>query len=434
MSMPARILVPLDLTTPGEAKLPIAESYARAFGAEILLLHVLPRLPALKVLDDLRSARRKADLDNTLDVPTSAEAAARSYLDAIAARLRAAGVRVQAIVREGAIAPTVLDVAGRQGVELIILGSNQRPGLSRLMLGDTAQAIVRGAPCPTLLVRPALETTGGTPAIRSFTDDATRAGLLVPRTIGLRTVALARIIGSVGKAGDLAANFRPPRRSTGENQRYDNVRDVSAGVAGREGIALPPIDLYKLGYGYYVLDGHRRVAAARELGQDEIEANVTEFVPVEDPEAQRAFAARRAFERATGLTRIGAARPESYERLQGLIRAWATRHMADVALAEAAERWYSKIFRPQAKRIRALRLNRYFIGERTADIFVRLADYRRAEGKLRGSKLSWEEAVRSFAGQIAGPPPHELEATLDPHLASPEMVDASAALPGPDEA
>lgn len=421
MSIPSRILLPLDLTVPGEAKLPVAEGYARAFGAEILLLHVLPRLPVLTALDDRRAARRNADLDNTLDVPTSAEAAARSYLGVIAARLRAAGVRAQPIVREGAIAATVLDVAAREGVGLIILGSNLRPGLSRLVLGDTAQAIVRGAPCPTLLVRPALASAGAAPAIRSFTDDATRAGLLVPRTIGPRTVALARIIGSVGKAGELGANFRPARPNTGEAQRYDKVRDVSAGTAGREVISLPPIDLYKLGYGYYVLDGHRRVAAAKELGQDDIEANVTEFVPVEDRAAQRTFAARRAFERATGLTRVGAARPETYGRLQGLIAAWAARHMADAPLAEAAERWYSKVFRPQAKRIRALRLNRYFLGERTADIFVRLADHRRAEGEARGQKLAWDAAVRTFADRVSGrpqpdPPPGDNNSRIAPEM------------------
>ncbi len=422
MSIPTRILLPLDLTTPGEAKLPVAEGYARAFGADILLLHVMLRMPALTAFDDLRAARRNSDQDNTLDMPSPAEAAARSYLDTVAARLRSTGVRAQPIVREGAIAATVLDVARREGVDLIILGSNPRPGLSRLMLGDTAQSIVRGAPCPTLLVRPAMETAGSPPTIRSFTDDATRAGLLVPRTIGRRTVAVSRIIGSVGKASELGANFRPARRTPGELQRYDGVRDVSAGITGTAGVGLPPIDLYKLGYGYYVLDGHRRVAAAKELGQDEIEADVTEFVPVEDPEAQRGFAARRVFERATGLTRIGAVRPETYERLQTLIAAWAERHLPDVSLYEAADRWYYKVFRPQAKRIRALRLNRYFLGERTADIFIRLADYRRSESKRLERKLSWDDAVRAFANLAYGRP----HTTETPAAADPTLPNAVA--------
>jgi hypothetical protein len=40
---------------------------------------------------------------------------------------------------------------------------------------------------------------------------------------------------------------------------------------------VPPVELYQLGFGYYVLDGHHRVAAARLLGQLEIDANVVRF-------------------------------------------------------------------------------------------------------------------------------------------------------------
>ena len=68
-----------------------------------------------------------------------------------------------------------------------------------------------------------------------------------------------------------------------------------------------PIDVYKLGYGYYVVDGHRRVAAHKELGYDDIAANVTEYLPATDTDAQQLFTARRNFERATGLTSVGAA-------------------------------------------------------------------------------------------------------------------------------
>ena len=42
MSEVKRILIPLDLSPLGEAKLPVAEAQARAFGAELILLHVLP--------------------------------------------------------------------------------------------------------------------------------------------------------------------------------------------------------------------------------------------------------------------------------------------------------------------------------------------------------------------------------------------------------
>lgn len=396
MHVPDRILLPLDLSVAGEAKLPVAEAYARAWGAEVVLLHVLPRSPTLAAIGELRPRRAPNPDDPAVGLPTQAEAAARAYLDAVAARLRAAGVGVRALVREGAVAATTLEVARQLGVGLIMIGSNQRPPLTRLMLGDSARAIVRAAPCPVLLVRPALEAGGPAPAIRSFTDDATRAGLLAPRALGTRTIDLGRIIGSVGKATELGPNFRPLRPSSGEEQRYAEVRAVSA-----TGGALAPIDLYKLGYGYYILDGHRRVAAAKELGQDEITANVTEFLPTEDPVAQRDFTARRAFERATGLSRIGAARPETYTRLQEQIVAWAVRHDQPQG-REAAERWYVRVYRPQAKRIRAARLNRLFPGERTADIFVRLADHRDALSRERGEKIGWDEALKSFAAGGGG--------------------------------
>jgi hypothetical protein len=45
------------------------------------------------------------------------------------------------------------------------------------------------------------------------------------------------------------------------------------------GRALPPVELYRLGDGYYVLDGHHRVAAALAVGQLALDARVTEFAP-----------------------------------------------------------------------------------------------------------------------------------------------------------
>lgn len=73
--MVRRILVPIDLTPIGEAKLPVAQQYALAFDAEVLLLHVLPN----KAMDP--------------DVVLPAEASARAYLDILVASLVHAGVR-----------------------------------------------------------------------------------------------------------------------------------------------------------------------------------------------------------------------------------------------------------------------------------------------------------------------------------------------------
>ncbi len=368
-----RILVPLDQSPLGEVKLPVAEEQALAFDAEVILLHVLPEDTAAKN-----------------GAVSTEESKARAYLDTIAARMRAARVKARPLVRFGPVAKTALETARAERVDLIIIGSNVRTGLSRLLLGNVAEEIVRDAPCPVLLVRPDVSVPQPAPAVPSFADDAARAGPVAPRSLGSRTVEIARIVGSVGRAADLGPDFRALNKRLEDEQRYERILK-----AMEQGANMPPVELYKLGYGYYVLDGNHRVAAAKQLGQLEIDAIVTEFVHIADAQAQRVFAERRAFERSTGLTRVGVAQPGNYARLEELIQQCAERHQL-TDLRQAATRWYSEVYRPLAARIRAMRLSQHFPGERTADIYVRLADYRRSESELQGRELSWEEALESF--------------------------------------
>jgi nucleotide-binding universal stress UspA family protein len=372
---PKRILVPLDLIPAGEAKLPIAESQARAFGAEMILLHVM--------------SERAASLDGV----TQAEAHARAFLDAVALRLRSDGIVVQTLVRYGSVASTVLGVAREMKADLIIIGTNMRGGLSRLFPGAIADEIVHNAPCPVLLVRPALETAPPAPPVRSFVDDAAKAGPVAPRSLGARTVELARVIGSVGRPGELGADFRPLKPNQDDENRLKRLAH-----AMEQGLSLPPVELYKLGYGYYVLDGHHRVAIAKQNRQLWLDAVVTEYVPLSEPEAQRIFTERQRFERATGLTRIGMARPGSYARLEELIHELAEQH--DIKdLRDAARRWYAEVFRPAQLAVRARRLTQYFPGERTADVVLRLEDHRRLEAQRLGKNpqdFGWREALETF--------------------------------------
>jgi hypothetical protein len=229
-----------------------------------------------------------------------------------------------------------------------------------------ADQVTRAAPCPVLLVRPdRIPTRRG--RLRNFHEDADRVGLLVQRHLGVRTIEIGRIIGSVGRASDLGSDFRPPiwRRRKSDEDRFERIKS-----ALESGASLPPIDVYRLGFGYYVLDGHRRVAAAVATGQLELDANVIEFVPSGDELAQELFAARSGFERATGITEIGAARPETFHVLQRKIEDYQKEH----ALSElrlAARRWYAEVYRPLWRSIRAQPLDTYPPGDRTADVIAR---------------------------------------------------------------
>jgi len=61
---------------------------------------------------------------------------------------------VPAVVRDVAPAPAIVSYAEAHDIDLIVMGTHGRRGLRRLLLGSTAEEIVRTAPCPVFTVRP----------------------------------------------------------------------------------------------------------------------------------------------------------------------------------------------------------------------------------------------------------------------------------------
>jgi hypothetical protein len=146
--------------------------------------------------------------------------------------------------------------------------------------------------------------------LRSFESairDAGGVGAAVDR--GLREVPTERVVGSVGRAQNLRSDFFY-RTGKAVTQRFTRI-----GAAMLAGKALPPLELYKLKpppnipggepqvSEYYVVDGHHRVAMARQLGQDFLDAHVVEYAGAnlaaglgaagKEHEAQLAHALRR---------------------------------------------------------------------------------------------------------------------------------------------
>jgi hypothetical protein len=91
---------------------------------------------------------------------------------------------------------------------------------------------------------------------------------------GIRTIKLEQIIGSLNREQDFDRSFRP----TSDNAFW---RWRSVDCAFHKDIALPPVELYKVGEIYFVVDGHHRISVARNQGQVFIEADVREFNIVE---------------------------------------------------------------------------------------------------------------------------------------------------------
>src|SRR5215213_354559 len=89
---------------------------------------------------------------------------------------------------------------------------------------------------------------------------------------GTRVVEVDGIVGSVGRWRDFDGSFLPARASMGDRwKRIDR--------AFQRGEDLPPVELYKIGEAYFVVDGHHRVSVARYHEVPTVEASVAEFHP-----------------------------------------------------------------------------------------------------------------------------------------------------------
>jgi hypothetical protein len=113
---------------------------------------------------------------------------------------------------------------------------------------------------------------GVLPSLYERHPDATRAPR---RPIGLRSVALDRIVGTMRHPSQNTADFLPLPRLRGQNwrARWQRIQRATDRLA-----TLPPVDLVQVGDEYYVADGHNRVATARRSGAAEIDADVTQLL------------------------------------------------------------------------------------------------------------------------------------------------------------
>ena len=96
-----------------------------------------------------------------------------------------------------------------------------------------------------------------------------RCGVTGQAPLGVRTIPVAAIVGTIGRCCDFDRCFTP--------LRPDLRRSVNAVRRAFADGAVPPIDVIKLGDAYFVSDGHKRLGAARAAGTEYIEADLTEL-------------------------------------------------------------------------------------------------------------------------------------------------------------
>jgi universal stress protein A len=148
MSPVRQILFATDFSAASEAAAETALEFARRFGASLHILHVMlpgaePRTPALltKLADEFKKS-----------------------------------VPVTTAVESGNPATQIVQYAERMSIDLIVIGTHGRTGMTRALVGSVAERVVRLAPCPVLTVAARL------PAVPTAPVPDTRA-LETPRCV-----------------------------------------------------------------------------------------------------------------------------------------------------------------------------------------------------------------------------------------------------------
>jgi hypothetical protein len=198
------------------------------------------------------------------------------------------------------------------------------------------------------------------------------------RYLGLKTIRLETIVGTVDSRRDFDRRFRPTNSRVRE--RWERLA-----LAQRRGEPIPPIDVYRVGDLHFVRDGHHRVSIAMASRAKTIDAYVTEVLTVLPASGIRG---RRdlmfkSFERifrtrvplSTGaMATITVTDPWSYAELGEAVEAWGFRWMQDkgefASRSMIAQHWYADEYLPVVRMLRDADL----IGDRTeAEAFLKVA-------------------------------------------------------------
>ncbi len=140
------LLLPLDGSSLAEAAIAPGVRLAEALGAKLLLLRIEPPVnsPANPGSDGSWQAQQA-------ETERDAERLAREYIAAVRSHVPPA-VECEGIVERGNVTPALEAAIAKRRVDLVVMSTHGRGGLTRLVLGSNADRLVR-AGVPTLLVR-----------------------------------------------------------------------------------------------------------------------------------------------------------------------------------------------------------------------------------------------------------------------------------------
>lgn len=223
---------------------------------------------------------------------------------------------------------------------------------------------------------------------------------------GMRPVEVARIVGSVGKVRDFDRDFNPLRPES-------RLRWARIHRAMQAAEFLPPVQLYQVGQVFFVLDGHHRVSAAREQGQEFIDAEVIELptpVTLEPGVSPRELIVKAEQAGFLEQTRLDHLRPEArLEVLEPGLYDVLLEHIAvhryymgieqqrEVPWEEAVAHWYDQVYGSIVQVLREQSIPERFPQRTETELYIWVMDHRYFLSEEAGQEVPAEVASSDFA-------------------------------------
>jgi hypothetical protein len=197
--------------------------------------------------------------------------------------------------------------------------------------------------------------------ILPFDEVVAALGMKGERSLGLQTIRLDTVVGTVDSRRDFDRRFRPT--SGRVRERWERLA-----LAQRRGESIPPIDVYRVGDLHFVKDGHHRVSIALATGQTVIDAYVTEILTDVPPRGirHRGDLLLKSYERMfrsrvplppQAYAKITFSDPWSYAELGEAVEAWGFRLMQHehkfYDRTEVGRRWFNDEFTPVVRMLHA---------------------------------------------------------------------------------
>jgi nucleotide-binding universal stress UspA family protein len=140
-----RILVATDFSQHSSNALKYAAAFGKAFGAEVVLCHVLEKPDFLSQFPPVAEGYFPPDFNEVH------EKHARVQCEQALAAVQLSKARV--LLPHGSPAAEIVRSAQTENADLVIVGTHGRGALAHMLLGSVAEKVVRSAPCPVLTVR-----------------------------------------------------------------------------------------------------------------------------------------------------------------------------------------------------------------------------------------------------------------------------------------